>query len=76
MNAMLEIPMPGSCRECHLAYNETACDVEKHGCGYGNFDVTGYAETRHPGCPLKAVVEIERMEDTHLEGDRCNREKQ
>jgi hypothetical protein len=59
--AYLEIPKPGSCKECLIAFMHTVDDVENNididviGCGYTNIDVTEYTDRRHSECPLELV---------------------
>ena len=59
MKAVLEIPVPESCRECKIAFMHEVEESKKsycYGCGYTNKDATGYTDKRAPDCPLKFVL--------------------
>jgi len=56
MNAVLEIKLPGSCKECSLrSYAVPAKAVKR--CFVTREPVIGYTESRHPQCPLKEIKE-------------------
>ena len=58
MKAILEIPVPVSCKECRIAFfYADANEADVIGCGYLNCDVTEYEDRRAPGCPLK-IIEV------------------